>query len=167
MFLFYRPERCKTINPLQAVDLTTRAKDVETDAPFRPYTLAVVMRLLRFVMLIDNTPSAQTVVSPCTDLDAPIVVLVLWRHFVPWIWRLLMECSESDTETIVFLVRAPSFPPQDSHRRKQTTTWLHYASDSDPQTSISTLATLPCDEHSQYMILAYLVSDMYVGRRRF
>lgn len=93
---------------LQLVDLTTRAIDKETGAPFRPYTLAAVMRLLRFVMLIDATLSARTVVSPCPDLDAPQVVIVLWRHFVPWMWRLLEECNVSDAETIVFLVSTPS-----------------------------------------------------------
>ncbi|KAG0709007.1 hypothetical protein DFH29DRAFT_353406 [Suillus ampliporus] len=89
------------------VDLTSRAKDTETDPPFRPHTLATVMRLLRFVILVDNTLSAQTVISPCPDLDAPRVVLVLWRHFVPWTWRLLTECNGSDSEIIIFLVRVP------------------------------------------------------------
>jgi hypothetical protein len=88
------------------VDLTTSPKDIETGAPFRPYTLAAVMRLFHSVLLVDDMLSAQTVVSPCPDLDAPRVVLVLWRHFVPWTWRLLAECNGSDTDTIVFLVRA-------------------------------------------------------------
>ncbi|KAG1783804.1 hypothetical protein EV702DRAFT_957277 [Suillus placidus] len=122
------------------VDLTTSAKGTETDVPFRPYTLATVMKLLRFVMLVDNTLSVQTIVSPCPDLDAPLVALVLWRHFVPWTWRLLAECNGSDSETIIFL----------------TTTWLHYIFDSNPQTIISTLATFTGDEHSKYMICAYL-----------
>ncbi|KAG1755140.1 uncharacterized protein EDB91DRAFT_275391 [Suillus paluster] len=128
------------------VDLTTRPKDTETDVPFRPHTLATVMKLLRFVMLVDNTLSAQTVVSPCSDLDAPRVVLVLWRHFVPWTWRLLTECNGSDSETITFL----------------TTTWLHYAFDSDPQTTISTLTTFTGDEHGKYMICAYLTCRFFV-----
>ncbi|KAG2121069.1 uncharacterized protein F5147DRAFT_664191 [Suillus discolor] len=123
------------------VDFTISAKDTETDVPFRPYTLATVMRLLRFVMLVDNKPSVQTIVSPCPDLDAPQVVLVLWRHFVPWTWRLLAECNGSDSETIIFL----------------TTTWLHCTFDSDPQTTISTLSTFTGDEHGKYMIL-YLSS---------
>jgi hypothetical protein len=101
------------INASQFVDLTMSAKDTETNVPFRPYTLATVMRLLRFVMLVDNTLSAQTVVSPCQDLDAPWVVLILWRHFVPWTWRLLTECNGSDSETIIFLVRTPSSSPKD------------------------------------------------------
>lgn len=122
------------------VDLTTSTKDTETDVPFRPYTLATVMKPLRFVMLVDNTLSVQTIVSPCLDLDAPRVVLVLWRHFVPWTWRLLAECNGSDSEAIIFL----------------TTTWLHCAFDSDPQTTISTLATFTGDEHGKHMICAYL-----------
>ncbi|KAG2350516.1 hypothetical protein BDR05DRAFT_27310 [Suillus weaverae] len=122
------------------VDLTTSATGTETDVPFRPYTLATVMKMLRFVMLVDNTLSVQTIVSPCPDLDAPRVVLVLWRHFVPWTWRLLAECNGSDSETVIFL----------------TTTWLHYIFDSDPQTIISTLATFTGDEHGKYMIRAYL-----------
>ncbi|KAG2129907.1 hypothetical protein DEU56DRAFT_757968 [Suillus clintonianus] len=122
------------------VDLATNPKDAETDVPFRPYTLATVIKLLRFVMLVDNTFSAQTAVSACPDLDAPRVVLVLWRHFVPWTWRLLTECNGSDSETIIFL----------------TTTWLHHAFDSDPQTTLSTLATFTGDEHGKYMIRAYL-----------
>ncbi|KAG1826091.1 uncharacterized protein BJ212DRAFT_1475431 [Suillus subaureus] len=123
------------------LDLTTSTRDsTETDVRFRPYTLATIMRLLRFVMLVDNTFSAQTVVSPCQDLDAPRVVLILWRHFVPWTWRLLTECNGSDSETIIFL----------------TTTWLHCTFDSDPQTTISTLATFTGDEHGKYMICAYL-----------
>ncbi|KAG2149856.1 hypothetical protein BD769DRAFT_1381585 [Suillus cothurnatus] len=124
---FQRRMNCAMLLSLFAfVDLTMSAKDTETDVPFRPYTLATVMRLLRFVMLVDNTLSAQTVVSPCQDLDAPWVVLILWRHFVPWTWRLLTECNGSDSETIIFL------------------------------TTISTLATLTGDEHGKYMICAYL-----------
>ncbi|KAG1833955.1 hypothetical protein EV424DRAFT_858051 [Suillus variegatus] len=122
------------------VDSTISAKDTETDVPFRPYTLATVMRLLRFVMLVDNKLSVQTIVSPCPDLDAPQVVLILWRHFVPWTWRLLAECNGSDSETIIFL----------------TSTWLHCAFDSDPQTTISMLSTFTGDEHGKYMICAYL-----------
>ncbi|OAX44755.1 hypothetical protein K503DRAFT_3167 [Rhizopogon vinicolor AM-OR11-026] len=121
------------------VDLTSRAKDTDSGAPFRPYTLAAVMRLFRFVMLIDDTLSAQTVVSPCPDLDAPRVVLVLWRHFVPWMWRLLAECNGSDIEAIVFL----------------TTTWLYYAVTLDPQT-ISTPDSFADGEHGKCMICAYL-----------
>lgn len=101
-----------TINASQLVDSTISAKDTETDVPFRPYTLATVMRLLRFVMLFDNKLSVQTIVSPCPDLDAPQVVLILWRHFVPWTWRLLAECNGSDSETIIFLVRTPSSSPK-------------------------------------------------------
>ncbi|KAG1757425.1 hypothetical protein EDB19DRAFT_1900951 [Suillus lakei] len=104
---------------LTLVDLTTSAKDAETGVPFRP---------------------SQTVISPCPDLDGPRVVLVLWRHFVPWAWRLLAECNGSDSEIIIFL----------------TTTWLHHAFDSDPQTTISTLATFTGDEHGKYIICAYL-----------
>ncbi|KAG1801472.1 uncharacterized protein HD556DRAFT_880710 [Suillus plorans] len=122
------------------VDFTISAKDPETDVPFRPYTLATVMRLLRFVMLVDNKLSVQTIVSPCPDLDAPQVVLILWRHFVPWTWRLLAECNGSDSEIIIFL----------------TTTWLHCAFDSDPQTTISALSIFTGDEHGKYMICAYL-----------
>ncbi|KAG2044695.1 hypothetical protein BDR03DRAFT_995102 [Suillus americanus] len=127
------------------VDRTTSTKDTETDVRFRPYTLATVMRLLRFVMLVDNTLSAQTVVSPCQDLDAPRVILILWRHFVPWTWRLLAECNGPDSEVIIFL----------------TTTWLHCTFDSDPQITISTLATFTGDEHGKYMICAYLA---YISR---
>ncbi|KAG1867910.1 hypothetical protein DFJ58DRAFT_742852 [Suillus subalutaceus] len=140
-YMFQERMNCAMLLSLfSLVDFTTSTKDTETDVPFRPYTLATVMRLLRFVMLVDNTLSAQTVVSPCQDLDAPRVVLILWRHFVPWTWRLLTECNASDSETIIFL----------------TTTWLHCAFDSDPQTTISTLATLTGDEHGKYMICAYL-----------
>ncbi|KAG2159577.1 uncharacterized protein EDB93DRAFT_1073996 [Suillus bovinus] len=129
------------------VDLTTGAKDTETDVPFRPHTLATVMRLIRFVMLVDNTLSVQTIVSPCPDLDAPRVVLILWRHFVPWTWKLLTEYNGSDSEIIIFL----------------TTTWLHNAFDSNPQTTISTLSTFTGDEHGKYMICVYLVSVMQVA----
>lgn len=101
-----------TIEASQLVDLTTGSKDAETDVPFRPYTLATVMKLLRFVMLVDNALSVQTIVSPCPDLDAPRVVLVLWRHFVPWTWRLLAECNGSDSEVIIFLVRTPYSSPK-------------------------------------------------------
>ena len=66
------------------------------------------MQLFRFVLHVDDTLSMQTVVSPCPDLDAPRVILVLWRHFVPWTWRILAECNGHDTDTIVFLVRAIS-----------------------------------------------------------
>ncbi|KAG1889647.1 uncharacterized protein F5891DRAFT_965376, partial [Suillus fuscotomentosus] len=128
------------------VDFTISAKDTGTDVPFRPYTLATVMRLLRFVMLVDSKLSVQTIVSPCPDLDASQVVLILWRHFVPWTWRLLAECNGSDSETIIFL----------------TTTWLHCAFDSDPQKTISMLSTFTGDEHGKYMICAYLVSCIFL-----
>jgi hypothetical protein len=104
-----------TIFALQLVDLTTRARDRESGAPFRPFTLTAVMRLFRYVMLVDDALSVQTVVSPCHDLDAPRVVLVLWGYFVPWMWRLLEECNVSDTETIVFLVRLRLLPQETSH----------------------------------------------------
>ncbi|KAG2368290.1 hypothetical protein BDR07DRAFT_1372319 [Suillus spraguei] len=74
------------------------------------------------------------------DLDAPRIILILWRHFVPWTWRLLAECNGSDSETIIFL----------------TTTWLHCASDSDPRIITSTPATFTGDKHGKYMICAYL-----------
>ncbi|OJA10801.1 hypothetical protein AZE42_00303 [Rhizopogon vesiculosus] len=126
------------------MDITSRAKDTDSGAPFRPYTLATVMRLFRFVMLVDDTLSAQTAVSPCTDLDAPRVVLVLWRHFVPWMWRILAECNGSDIEAIVFL----------------TTTWLYYAVTLDPQT-ISTLDTFTDGEHGKCAYLAW-ISRLFV-----